>query len=68
MRSLFIDRTIVKGYHENVYTDDGKVSVSSIFPFTMDVYMELGAQTITEEQVSAIDASLAQEAVLMLFM
>ncbi|XP_053230919.1 mediator of RNA polymerase II transcription subunit 27 isoform X2 [Podarcis raffonei] len=24
MRSLFIDRTIVKGYHENVYTDDGK--------------------------------------------
>ncbi|XP_053230917.1 mediator of RNA polymerase II transcription subunit 27 isoform X1 [Podarcis raffonei] len=26
MRSLFIDRTIVKGYHENVYTDDGKVT------------------------------------------
>lgn len=25
MRSLFIDRTIVKGYHENVYTEDGKV-------------------------------------------
>uniref|UniRef100_A0A8C5QX48 Mediator complex subunit 27 n=1 Tax=Leptobrachium leishanense TaxID=445787 RepID=A0A8C5QX48_9ANUR len=24
MRSLFIDRTIVKGYNENVYTDDGK--------------------------------------------
>ena len=31
MRSLFIDRTIVKGYHENVYTDDGKVSVASLF-------------------------------------
>ncbi|XP_032303954.1 mediator of RNA polymerase II transcription subunit 27 isoform X2 [Coturnix japonica] len=26
MRSLFIDRTIVKGYNENVYTDDGKVT------------------------------------------
>ncbi|XP_031457621.1 mediator of RNA polymerase II transcription subunit 27 isoform X2 [Phasianus colchicus] len=25
MRSLFIDRTIVKGYNENVYTDDGKI-------------------------------------------
>ncbi|VTJ69906.1 Hypothetical predicted protein [Marmota monax] len=24
MRSLFIDRTIVKGYNENVYTEDGK--------------------------------------------
>ncbi|KAJ6651852.1 hypothetical protein lerEdw1_016425 [Lerista edwardsae] len=30
MRSLFIDRTIVKGYHENVYTEDGKVQ-SRIF-------------------------------------
>lgn len=26
MRSLFIDRTIVKGYNENVYAEDGKVS------------------------------------------
>ncbi|XP_035411205.1 mediator of RNA polymerase II transcription subunit 27 isoform X2 [Anser cygnoides] len=26
MRSLFIDRTIVKGYNENVYTEDGKVT------------------------------------------
>ncbi|XP_055256660.1 mediator of RNA polymerase II transcription subunit 27 isoform X3 [Moschus berezovskii] len=26
MRSLFIDRTIVKGYNENVHTEDGKVS------------------------------------------
>lgn len=26
MRSLFIDRTIVKGFSENVYTEDGKVS------------------------------------------
>ncbi|XP_069465400.1 mediator of RNA polymerase II transcription subunit 27 isoform X2 [Ambystoma mexicanum] len=26
MRSLFIDRTVVKGYHENVHTDDGKVT------------------------------------------
>uniref|UniRef100_A0A8C4U6G0 Mediator complex subunit 27 n=1 Tax=Falco tinnunculus TaxID=100819 RepID=A0A8C4U6G0_FALTI len=26
MRSLFIDRTIVKGYSENVYTEDGKVT------------------------------------------
>ncbi|XP_054853883.1 mediator of RNA polymerase II transcription subunit 27 isoform X2 [Eublepharis macularius] len=26
MRSLFIDRTIVKGYHENVYTEEGKVT------------------------------------------
>ncbi|MBZ3888255.1 Mediator of RNA polymerase II transcription subunit 27 [Sciurus carolinensis] len=25
MRSLFIDRTIVKGYNENVYTEDGKL-------------------------------------------
>ena len=36
MRSLFIDRTIVKGYNENVYTEDGKVSVlesSVLFPF-----------------------------------
>lgn len=29
MRSLFIDRTIVKGYHENVYTEDGKVGSAS---------------------------------------
>uniref|UniRef100_A0A8C6XJD3 Mediator complex subunit 27 n=1 Tax=Naja naja TaxID=35670 RepID=A0A8C6XJD3_NAJNA len=29
MRSLFIDRTIVKGFHENVYTEDGKVSFHS---------------------------------------
>ncbi|XP_043102980.1 mediator of RNA polymerase II transcription subunit 27 isoform X2 [Puntigrus tetrazona] len=26
MRSLFIDRTIVRGYHENVYSEDGKVT------------------------------------------
>ncbi|XP_035878287.1 mediator of RNA polymerase II transcription subunit 27 isoform X2 [Phyllostomus hastatus] len=26
MRSLFIDRTIVKGFSENVYTEDGKVT------------------------------------------
>lgn len=35
MRSLFIDRTIVKGYNENVYTEDGKVSAlwaSAVFP------------------------------------
>lgn len=27
MRSLFIDRTIVRGFNENVYNEDGKVSV-----------------------------------------
>lgn len=31
MRSLFIDRTIVKGYNENVYTEDGKVSILESF-------------------------------------
>ncbi|XP_016145934.1 mediator of RNA polymerase II transcription subunit 27-like isoform X1 [Sinocyclocheilus grahami] len=30
MRSLFIDRTIVRGYHENVYSEDGKVVLSFI--------------------------------------
>lgn len=25
MRSLFIDRTIVRGFHENIYSEDGKV-------------------------------------------
>ncbi|XP_036116688.1 mediator of RNA polymerase II transcription subunit 27 isoform X4 [Molossus molossus] len=30
MRSLFIDRTIVKGYNENVYTEDGKLHITSI--------------------------------------
>uniref|UniRef100_A0A670YK26 Mediator complex subunit 27 n=1 Tax=Pseudonaja textilis TaxID=8673 RepID=A0A670YK26_PSETE len=29
MRSLFIDRTIVKGFHENVYTEDGKLDIWS---------------------------------------
>ncbi|XP_069742970.1 mediator of RNA polymerase II transcription subunit 27 isoform X3 [Narcine bancroftii] len=29
MRSLFIDRTIVKAYNENVYTEDGKVKTAS---------------------------------------
>lgn len=29
MRSLFIDRTIVKGYHEDVYTEDGKLDIWS---------------------------------------
>ncbi|XP_036769389.1 mediator of RNA polymerase II transcription subunit 27 isoform X4 [Manis pentadactyla] len=29
MRSLFIDRTIVKGYSENVYTQDGKLDIWS---------------------------------------
>lgn len=34
MRSLFIDRTIVKGYNENVYTEDGKVSMlTEVFCF-----------------------------------
>lgn len=35
MRSLFIDRTIVKGYSENVYTEDGKVGGQPLvcFPF-----------------------------------
>lgn len=28
MRSLFIDRTLVRGFSENVYNEDGKVSVS----------------------------------------
>lgn len=35
MRSLFIDRTIVKGYNENVYAEDGKVSARprpALFP------------------------------------
>lgn len=31
MRSLFIDRTIVRGYSENVYTEDGKVSILESF-------------------------------------
>ncbi|CAI5799461.1 Hypothetical predicted protein [Podarcis lilfordi] len=30
MRSLFIYRTIVKGYHENVYTEDGKIYMPGI--------------------------------------
>lgn len=25
MRSLFIDRTVVRGFNENVYNEDGKV-------------------------------------------
>ncbi|XP_048414404.1 mediator of RNA polymerase II transcription subunit 27 isoform X1 [Stegostoma tigrinum] len=29
MRSLFIDRTIVKAYNENVYTEDGKLDIWS---------------------------------------
>ncbi|KAF6125729.1 mediator complex subunit 27 [Phyllostomus discolor] len=29
MRSLFIDRTIVKGFSENVYTEDGKLDIWS---------------------------------------
>ncbi|XP_073170922.1 mediator of RNA polymerase II transcription subunit 27 isoform X2 [Lepidochelys kempii] len=29
MRSLFIDRTIVKGYNEDVHTEDGKVDIWS---------------------------------------
>nr|XP_035928482.1 mediator of RNA polymerase II transcription subunit 27-like isoform X4 [Halichoerus grypus] len=29
MRSLFIDRTIVRGYSENVYTEDGKLDIWS---------------------------------------
>ncbi|TKC46177.1 hypothetical protein EI555_017734 [Monodon monoceros] len=29
MRSLFIDRTIVKGYNENVYAEDGKLDIWS---------------------------------------
>lgn len=32
MRSLFIDRTIVKGYNENVYAEDGKVSARPVRP------------------------------------
>lgn len=35
MRSLFIDRTIVKGYNENVYTEDGKVSMLASFVFSV---------------------------------
>ncbi|XP_013855530.1 mediator of RNA polymerase II transcription subunit 27 [Austrofundulus limnaeus] len=27
MRSLFIDRTIVRGFNENVYTEDGKLDI-----------------------------------------
>uniref|UniRef100_A0A4W3IPX9 Mediator complex subunit 27 n=1 Tax=Callorhinchus milii TaxID=7868 RepID=A0A4W3IPX9_CALMI len=29
MRSLFIDRTIIKAYHEHVLTDDGKLDIWS---------------------------------------
>ncbi|EPQ16614.1 Mediator of RNA polymerase II transcription subunit 27 [Myotis brandtii] len=29
LRSLLIDRTIVKGYNENVYTEDGKLDIWS---------------------------------------
>ncbi|TSO77758.1 Mediator of RNA polymerase II transcription subunit 27 [Bagarius yarrelli] len=29
MRSLFIDRTIVRGYHENLYSEDGKLDIWS---------------------------------------
>uniref|UniRef100_A0A5F9DQ90 Mediator of RNA polymerase II transcription subunit 27 n=1 Tax=Oryctolagus cuniculus TaxID=9986 RepID=A0A5F9DQ90_RABIT len=35
MRSLFIDRTIVKGYHEDVYTEDGKKQVAPSKPQCM---------------------------------
>ena len=35
MRSLFIDRTIVKVYNENVYTEDGKVSMLASFVFSV---------------------------------
>lgn len=30
MRSLFIDRTIVRGFSENVYSEDGKVLCSGL--------------------------------------
>ncbi|XDV49427.1 hypothetical protein PO909_018679 [Leuciscus waleckii] len=29
MRSLFIDRTIVRGFHENIYSEDGKLDIWS---------------------------------------
>ncbi len=29
MRSLFIDRTVVRGFNENVYNEDGKVRRST---------------------------------------
>uniref|UniRef100_A0A3Q2DMQ1 Mediator complex subunit 27 n=1 Tax=Cyprinodon variegatus TaxID=28743 RepID=A0A3Q2DMQ1_CYPVA len=31
MRSLFIDRTVVRGFNENVYSEDGKVRADSWF-------------------------------------
>lgn len=37
MRSLFIDRTIVKGYNENVYTEDGKVGAAASCLFLLCV-------------------------------
>lgn len=31
MRSLFIDRTVVRGFSENVYNEDGKVRFFCFF-------------------------------------
>lgn len=34
MRSLFIDRTVVRGFNENVYSEDGKVRLTwTVFPW-----------------------------------
>lgn len=41
MRSLFIDRTIVKGYNENVYTEDGKVGYGPASYTTLHLYLLL---------------------------
>lgn len=49
MRSLFIDRTIVKGYNENVYTEDGKVSDLSTMKSISDFYPEFEANCLLRE-------------------
>lgn len=42
MRSLFIDRTIVRGFSENIYNEDGKVRLFFIYlQFTSNNYVSV---------------------------
>lgn len=54
MRSLFIDRTIVKGYSENVYTQDGKVSILGAFVLSL-LYFPYPSTNVVESQMNDIE-------------
>uniref|UniRef100_A0A3P9PR85 Mediator complex subunit 27 n=1 Tax=Poecilia reticulata TaxID=8081 RepID=A0A3P9PR85_POERE len=54
MRSLFIDRTVVRGFNENVYSEDGKVRLTWAVKTNLPLCFCSGTLSVTDHATTAL--------------